>query len=81
MGDAAAAVPCSADYLPDERLWKVSDVARYLGVHVNWVYLHAGREVPCIRIGGLLRFDPAAVKAATTKPVEARVLSLPVKPR
>jgi len=45
-------------------LWDVRDVAQYLKASVSWVYKAAERrELPCVRVGGLLRFDPAAVRA------------------
>lgn len=45
-------------------LWDVRDVAKYLKASVSWVYKASERrELPCIRVGGLLRFDPAAVRA------------------
>ena len=38
-------------------LWDVRDVAQYLKASVSWVYKAAERrELPCIRVGGLLRF-------------------------
>ena len=47
-----------------ETLWDVNDVARYLKVSRSWVYHRAeAGQLPLRRIGGLLRFDPAAVKA------------------
>lgn len=48
----------------NESLWNVADVARYLKASRSWVY-HQAEEgrLPCIRICGLLRFDPAAIKA------------------
>jgi excisionase family DNA binding protein len=46
------------------RLWRVQDVARALNVSRSWVYQQAERgELPAIRLGGLLRFDPEAVRA------------------
>ena len=40
-------------------LWDASDVARYLKVSRFWVYHRAEAGLlPCIRVGGLLRFDP-----------------------
>jgi excisionase family DNA binding protein len=50
---------------PDEgTLWDAQDVARYLKVSRSWVYHRAeGGELPCLRIGGLLRFDPKAIHA------------------
>ena len=52
-------------------LWDVRDVARYLKASVSWVYKAAERgELPCMRVGGLLRFDPAAVRVAVAEPSE-----------
>ncbi len=47
-----------------DRLWTVADVARYLGVSKSWVYHHAeAGDLPSLRICGLLRFDPDAIRA------------------
>jgi excisionase family DNA binding protein len=47
-----------------QTLWDVRDVAQYLKASVSWVYKAAERgELPCVRIGGLLRFDARAVRA------------------
>jgi excisionase family DNA binding protein len=47
-----------------DRLWDAKDVARYLSVSRSWVYQHAeDGTLPCLRIGALLRFDPAAIRA------------------
>ena len=44
-------------------LWDANDVARYLKVSRSWVYQRAEAGLlPCVRIGGLLRFDPRAVR-------------------
>jgi excisionase family DNA binding protein len=50
--------------LPEEALWDANRAARFLGVSRSWIYREtsAGR-VPCYRILGLLRFDPADLKA------------------
>ncbi len=46
------------------RLWRVQDVARALNVSRSWVYQQAQQaDLPSLRIGGLLRFDPEAVRA------------------
>jgi excisionase family DNA binding protein len=48
---------------PRERLWKVADVVEYLGVSASWVYLHVSLgDLPYLRVGGLLRFSPEAVR-------------------
>lgn len=48
----------------DTRLWDAQDVARYLKVSRSWVYHRAeSGELPCLKIGGLLRFDPQAIHA------------------
>lgn len=50
--------------LREDRLWDALDVARFLGVSRNSVYaqVDAG-TLPCVRIGGLLKFDPAKIRA------------------
>ena len=54
-------------------LWDVRDVAQYLKASVSWVYKAAERgDLPCIRIGGLLRFDAAAVRAFAVGPSDGR---------
>jgi len=50
--------------LDRERLWKVQDVAEFLGVSSSWVYLHVGMsDLPYRRVGALLRFFPEDVRA------------------
>jgi excisionase family DNA binding protein len=52
--------PGSAD-----SLWDANDVAGYLKVSRSWVYHRAeAGQLPCVRVGGLLRFDPATIRAA-----------------
>jgi excisionase family DNA binding protein len=47
-----------------QTLWNVRDVAQYLKASVSWVYNAVERgELPCVRIGGLLRFDARTVRA------------------
>lgn len=46
------------------RLWRVEDVADYLGVSNSWVYkVAAAGGLPVRRIGALLRFDQEAIRA------------------
>lgn len=63
----------------DHALWDAQDVAAYLKVSRSWVYqrVEAG-QLPYLRIGGLLRFDPATIRAYARgeQPVQARVVSL-----
>ena len=56
--------PYGAERRVEQTLWDVRDVAGYLKASVSWVYKAAERgDLPCIRIGGLLRFDAAAIRA------------------
>jgi hypothetical protein len=50
--------------LDDDRLWDPLDVARYFGISRNSVYaqVDAG-TLPCVRVGGLLKFDPAKIRS------------------
>ena len=46
-------------------LWDANDVARYLKVSRSWVYHRAeAGQLPCVRVGGLLRFDPVSIRAS-----------------
>jgi excisionase family DNA binding protein len=58
-------------------LWDANDVARYLKVSRSWVYHRAeAGQLPCVRVGGLLRFDPSAIRASArgeTMPAKAVV--------
>ncbi len=59
---------------PDEMLWTAREVASYLRASVSWVYKAAERgELPCIRLGAMLRFDPSVIRAWLT----ARIIPLP----
>ncbi len=52
------------DTLLDESLWDARDVARYFRASRSWVYHQAEAGLlPHLRVGGLLRFDPRAVRA------------------
>ncbi len=45
------------------RLWTVKEVAERLGMSRTWVYEKAASgELPCLHLGGALRFDPEAVR-------------------
>lgn len=63
----------------DDALWDAQDVATYLKASRSWVYHKAeAGQLPCLRIGGLLRFDPATIRAYARgeQPAQARVISL-----
>jgi hypothetical protein len=60
-----------------EPLWTAHDVARFFQASVSWVYHRAeAGDLPCIHIGGLLRFNPSAIRALgrTEKPSAVRVV-------
>src|SRR6266496_4016885 len=51
----------------DDQLWDANDVARFLKVSRSWVYHRAEAGLlPLWRVGGLLRFKPAAIRAFAT---------------
>jgi excisionase family DNA binding protein len=67
-----------------EPLWNAVDVARFLKASRSWVYQKAEAGVlPCLRLGGLLRFDPETVRAwARGQPLPAaRIVPLSRKPK
>jgi hypothetical protein len=45
------------------KLWDARDVASYLKASRSWVYHQAETgQLPCLRIRGLLRFDPDVIR-------------------
>lgn len=49
---------------PIESLWTVADVAAFLKASRRWVYQRVeSGELPHLKLGGLIRFDPEAVRA------------------
>ena len=65
-------------------LWDANDVAAYLKVSRSWVYHRAEAGLlPCIRVGGLLRFDPDAIRSSARgeSPPTKRVVAFGVKSR
>ena len=73
-----------ADPLPFESLWDAKDVARFLKVSRSWVYQKAeAGELPYLRIGGLVRFEPETVRAwARREPLPAaRIVPLSQRPK
>lgn len=52
-----------------DALWDAKDVARYVKGSVSWVYKVAEAGLlPCLRIGSMLRFEPATVRAFVRDP-------------
>lgn len=66
---APAAIPgrdrtATARPLTDDTLWDADAVARFLTVSRSMVYkLEQAGELPCLRIGACIRFEPATVRA------------------
>jgi len=64
--------PERARLMRHDGLWDANDVAEYLKVSRSWVYHRAeAGQLPHVRVGGLLRFDPAAIRAAARGEVAA----------
>lgn len=52
------------NFEPSECLWDAVDVAKFLKTSRSWVYGRAeAGTLPCLRIGGLLRFEPEQIRA------------------
>jgi excisionase family DNA binding protein len=48
----------------NEALWTADEVAAFIKCSVSYVYKSAERgELPCVRVGRMLRFKPEAVRA------------------
>jgi predicted DNA-binding transcriptional regulator AlpA len=66
---AACALPPPVPLTPSEPVdgyWRARRTAAFLGMSESWVYHRAAEgRLPCVRIGGALRFEPAAIKAFT----------------
>jgi excisionase family DNA binding protein len=65
---SALAAPETTPAGPERRrraddLWDAVDVARFLKTSRSWVYLRVERaEIPHLRVGGLIRFEPARIR-------------------
>jgi hypothetical protein len=47
-----------------EVLWTVADVARFFRCSTSIVYKRVARgDLPCVRFGALVRFDPLMIRA------------------
>lgn len=47
---------------PHANLWTTADVARFLGCSERHIYALRLQGLPCVRLGGLVRFERAAVE-------------------
>jgi excisionase family DNA binding protein len=57
-----------------EGLWDAAAAARYLSVSRSLVYkLEQAGELPCVRIGACIRFEPAVVRAFARGEVSGQV--------
>lgn len=44
--------------------WRVKEAAKFLSCSISWVYKAASKgQIPCTRIGAMLRFDPEELRA------------------
>jgi excisionase family DNA binding protein len=65
-----------------EPLWTVREVAAFLRASTSWVYKAAERgDLPCIRLGALLRFRPSAIQEHLEKQAAPKVIPLDVQGR
>ncbi len=56
----------------------VAWVAAFLGLSRSWVYqATAAGRLPCVRIGGRVRFDPTAIKAWVRGDAPGTIVKLP----
>lgn len=67
-----------AETPPEDCLWTVDDVARYLRMSRSWVQKasSAGR-LPTIRLGATVRFDPETIRAWARGERGGKVITLP----
>jgi excisionase family DNA binding protein len=79
-GAADEDAPTDVFVRPSANLWDAQDVARYLKVSRSWVYQRAEAGLlPCVRVGGLLRFRPDSVRAIANEgaPPAKRAIGVP----
>jgi excisionase family DNA binding protein len=63
---------------PEESLWRVQDVARFLAVSTSWVYMAArSGALPPVRVGRSVRFRPGLVRALVQGEPGGKVVQLP----
>lgn len=67
-----------------EPLWTSKEVSGFLRLSRSWVYLHAeAGDLPCLRFGGVVRFDPAAIRAYArgAQPPTSPIIPFPARSR
>ena len=68
-------------YAP-HRLWTVKDVQEFLSVSRSWVYQRvAAGDIPYVRVGGLVRFVPDAVRAYALGDCHRSLAVIPLRSR
>lgn len=74
---------CRAGQASDpDGLWTADQTAAFLACSKSSVYGKAeSGELPCLRVGGLLRFDPGEVRKWARGEVPLRGAVLPLRPR
>ncbi len=56
--------PKQSDLAEPEGLWTVKEAAHFLRCSTSFVYKRAVRgELPCVRIGAMVRFNPDVIRA------------------
>jgi hypothetical protein len=55
----------------EESLWTPDDLARWAKIPKSWIYQHC-HELPKVKIGHLLRFDPEEIRAHFAKQSNAK---------
>ena len=56
--------PLHLEPAAEDALWDVKDIARVLKASISWVYKAVERgDLPCIRIGAMVRFEPSAIRS------------------
>lgn len=59
-----------------EKLMTAKEVAELLQVSEDWVYLRARtKQLPAVRVGGIVRFRPSDVRAVIGLPDEPRTVT------
>lgn len=55
--------PATDEAVEPEGLWDANQVAKFLRCSKSWVYdAEAAGRLPSLHIGGMLRFDPKAIR-------------------